>query len=401
MKEIRAREESLNELQRTRKQLGTKIEAAEKKLSKMNPGHKQLQTQQDVLNQLREEGRQLDDSILAEEASLGDYKRQTTKDMMSVKFGGLCELAEKVMIVGNAGKQLIESIPLEETKPGSHRAPYLARARTTDLLASTGLRIAQVTFQSTHSDFAHRNEPGAAPPQQEPFEKFAEPHNLSEFPGGLSPPRPAFLHARASTTAGEKDSNATSSPHLRSRSLSLPDGFDPDFSPVIQPRASASTFSQLSRPSSMFVSQPGRRPDSMFSDPGTDPASGRLGLSEMTDQMLRSATPTPGRRPDSQAVGFHSIAEEPGRTDGQQAFQPPQSGTAEATLTDQLQIPHIPPPAYSPSDQQTFSANDTQQHGEASTGQSGSPAPNPSQPPPSLSSSSSGGDRKLGFPWMR
>lgn len=54
--------------------------------------------QQDLLNQLREEMRQLDSTILVEEARLGDYKRQTTKDWMALKFGGLSELAEKVMV---------------------------------------------------------------------------------------------------------------------------------------------------------------------------------------------------------------------------------------------------------------------------------------------------------------
>lgn len=54
--------------------------------------------QQDLLRQLREEMQQLDSTILVEEARLGDYKRQTTKDWMALKFGGLSELAEKVMV---------------------------------------------------------------------------------------------------------------------------------------------------------------------------------------------------------------------------------------------------------------------------------------------------------------
>lgn len=60
--------------------------------------HKQLQTQQELLHQLREEIRQLDSTIIVEEARLGDYKRQTTKDWMALKFGGLSELAEKAMV---------------------------------------------------------------------------------------------------------------------------------------------------------------------------------------------------------------------------------------------------------------------------------------------------------------
>lgn len=54
--------------------------------------------QQDLVNQLREEMRLLDSTILTQEAQLGDYKRQTTKDWMILKFGGLSELAERVMV---------------------------------------------------------------------------------------------------------------------------------------------------------------------------------------------------------------------------------------------------------------------------------------------------------------
>ncbi|KAG8911393.1 hypothetical protein FRC01_005734 [Tulasnella sp. 417] len=392
MKEVRRREENLSELQRTRKQVGVKTDAAEKKLSKMNPGHKQQLTQRDLINQLREEGRQLDETILAEEAGLGDYKRQTTKDWMTVKFGGLCELAEKVMIVGNTGKQLIEAIPLDQTKPGSHRAPYLARTRTTDLLTSFGQKIEQVKFQSTPSDFAHRHEPEAAGLQGGQLHHFAEPHmanNVTEFgqfPGGISGQPQPFIHTRALTTAAERDLNPTAPPYLHNRSLSLPNSFDGRLSHVIQPRSLASTFHPQSRPSYMPINQPGRSLDSVLNDPGTDPASG-----------LRSTTPTPGRR---SAVGFHSIEEEPDKTGAQPAFHPPQSGTASATLANQQRPPHSAPSTYSRFDQQTFSANDTQQQAEGSPARGGSPEPDRSQAPPSLSLSFSGEDSRLSFPGM-
>jgi hypothetical protein len=49
---------------------------------------------------------------------------------MSFKFGGLEELGEKICIIGELGKLLIEEIPLEETPPGYARAPYQSAART-------------------------------------------------------------------------------------------------------------------------------------------------------------------------------------------------------------------------------------------------------------------------------
>lgn len=49
---------------------------------------------------------------------------------MSYKFGGLEELGEKMCIIGELGKLLLEEIPLEETPPGYDRAPYNAYERT-------------------------------------------------------------------------------------------------------------------------------------------------------------------------------------------------------------------------------------------------------------------------------
>lgn len=49
---------------------------------------------------------------------------------MSYKFGGLEELGEKMCIIGELGKLLLEEIPLEETPPGYDRAPYNAYEKT-------------------------------------------------------------------------------------------------------------------------------------------------------------------------------------------------------------------------------------------------------------------------------
>lgn len=54
--------------------------------------------QRDLLKQLQDEIRQLDSDIMVEEARLGDFKRQTTKDWMALKFGGLVEFAEKALV---------------------------------------------------------------------------------------------------------------------------------------------------------------------------------------------------------------------------------------------------------------------------------------------------------------
>lgn len=55
---------------------------------------------------------------------------RSTKEALSYKFGGLEELGEKMCIIGELGKLLLEEIPLEETPPGYGRAPYTAYERT-------------------------------------------------------------------------------------------------------------------------------------------------------------------------------------------------------------------------------------------------------------------------------
>ena len=98
MKAVRTREENLDELKRRRKSLISDADGAERKLSKMSPENKNLQAQTDLLLGLRNQTRDLDAEILAEEASLGDFKREATRNWMTLKFGGLQELCEKGLV---------------------------------------------------------------------------------------------------------------------------------------------------------------------------------------------------------------------------------------------------------------------------------------------------------------
>lgn len=98
LKEIRTREELLDELKRRRRSVMSKADSAEKKLSKMNPEHKNLVQQTDLLNRLREEIRGLDAEIMRDEAAIGDFKRSATRSWMGLKFGGLLECCEKGVV---------------------------------------------------------------------------------------------------------------------------------------------------------------------------------------------------------------------------------------------------------------------------------------------------------------
>lgn len=135
LKNIRSREEEFEELLKRRRNTGAKAEREEKKLAKMGQENKNLQAQTELLSELRESMKQMDTEILVQEAKLGDFKRQVTKEALGIKFGGCFELAEKAQIVGELGKLLIEEIPLEQTPAGYGRAPYEGAEQTQRLSA--------------------------------------------------------------------------------------------------------------------------------------------------------------------------------------------------------------------------------------------------------------------------
>jgi hypothetical protein len=67
------------------------------------------------------------------------------KEALSYKFGGLEELGEKMCIIGELGKLLLEEIPLEETPPGYGRAPYLGYGRTESAVNEATKCVCQVS----------------------------------------------------------------------------------------------------------------------------------------------------------------------------------------------------------------------------------------------------------------
>ena len=160
----------MEELRRRRRSTANKAETAEKKLAKMGPENKGLPGQTELLERLRVEMRQLDHDIVTEESRLGDFKRQMMKEALSYKFGGLEELGEKMCIIGELGKLLIEEIPLEETPPGYGRAPYTGYDKTENAVNEANKCLATVKFASGS---ANPKPPGIPPPS------FGTPQHLS------------------------------------------------------------------------------------------------------------------------------------------------------------------------------------------------------------------------------
>ncbi|EPQ30512.1 uncharacterized protein PFL1_02038 [Pseudozyma flocculosa PF-1] len=145
-KSIRTREEALADLKSRKRSLGSSIERVEKKLSKMGPENKELMKVTTQLREMRTEMDSLRIEVMEEEAAIGDFKRRTTKEALSIKCGGLLEMAEKLTIMAEIGKLMLGEIPLATTKAGMPRAEYYGFAKTEQLLQEATRSIADVGF---------------------------------------------------------------------------------------------------------------------------------------------------------------------------------------------------------------------------------------------------------------
>ncbi|KAI0321404.1 hypothetical protein OF83DRAFT_311174 [Amylostereum chailletii] len=166
MKAVRTREEKLDGLKSRRKSVAAKAESADKKLNKMTPENKNYQAQTEILVKLRDEIREMDADILAEEASLGDFKREATRMWMTLKFGGLQELCEKGTIVANFGKLIIAELPFDQTQPGAPRPYYLGHSQTEAYGVDAQMALSEVVFHGEPPDGRPRVHPPTGPPPE-------------------------------------------------------------------------------------------------------------------------------------------------------------------------------------------------------------------------------------------
>jgi DNA repair ATPase RecN len=82
-KQLRTREERFSQLKKNKDSLQGKIDAAEKKLAKMSPEHKDLATLSQKLADLRNEMVGMEHSVMNEEAAIGDNRRQTARSAVT------------------------------------------------------------------------------------------------------------------------------------------------------------------------------------------------------------------------------------------------------------------------------------------------------------------------------
>lgn len=145
-KSIRTREEALADLKSRKRSLGSDIEKVERKLAKMGPENKELMKVTAQLKEMRGEMEALHVEVINENAAIGDFKRRTVKEALGIKSGALLEMAEKITILAEISKLMLEEVPLQPTRPGMPRAEYHSFAKTESLLQQATRAIADVGF---------------------------------------------------------------------------------------------------------------------------------------------------------------------------------------------------------------------------------------------------------------
>ncbi|GAC94283.1 hypothetical protein PHSY_001854 [Pseudozyma hubeiensis SY62] len=148
-KSIRTREEALANLKSRKRSLGADIEKVERKLAKMGPENKELMKVTAQLKEMRAEMQGLHIEVMNEDAAIGDFKRRTVKEALGIKSGALLEMAEKLTILAEVSKLMLDEIPLQPTRPGMPRAEYFGFAKTESLLQEATRSIADVGFNPT------------------------------------------------------------------------------------------------------------------------------------------------------------------------------------------------------------------------------------------------------------
>jgi hypothetical protein len=128
-KTLRTREENFIALRKAKDALASRIESAERQLAKTSAEHKDRAARETRLFELKNEMAGMENSVMNEEARLGDFKREALREALSMKLGAMLELAEKQTIVSEMGKLLVAEIPSDRTTPGSVRANYKGALR--------------------------------------------------------------------------------------------------------------------------------------------------------------------------------------------------------------------------------------------------------------------------------
>ncbi|GAA5835890.1 hypothetical protein JCM9279_002133 [Rhodotorula babjevae] len=187
-KEIRSKEENLSALKKSRDSLAGRIDAQERKVSKMKDENKDLPTQRQRLRDMQQEMIGLENTVLVDETRLSDFKRTATREALSLKLGAMLELAEKTVIVSELGKLIVDMLPVDETEPGQPRPYYEGHQRTEELLGEAQRCLQDVVFNPSPL-----TEGISHPPQhQQQYQSGQHDHEYQQYGDGSAHPTNQF-----------------------------------------------------------------------------------------------------------------------------------------------------------------------------------------------------------------
>ncbi|GAA5900030.1 hypothetical protein JCM8208_005570 [Rhodotorula glutinis] len=187
-KEIRSKEENLSALKKSRDSLAGRIDAQERKVSKMKDENKDLPTQRQRLRDMQQEMIGLENTVLVDETRLSDFKRTATREALSLKLGAMLELAEKTVIVSELGKLIVDMLPVDETEPGQPRPYYEGHQRTEELLGEAQRCLQDVVFNPSPL-----TEGMSHPPQhQQQYQSGQHEHEYPQYGEGAAHPTNQF-----------------------------------------------------------------------------------------------------------------------------------------------------------------------------------------------------------------
>ncbi|KAB5590810.1 Sphingolipid long chain base-responsive protein LSP1 [Ceratobasidium theobromae] len=165
--------------------VGGKVDATQKRVdilkTKLKPEHHVYTACNDRLENLKKQAEQMGVDIQTEMAVLEDYKRQATRECMDREFAEVVELSNKMRVIGEAGRRIVQEIPLGATPPGSPRAPYTGRERTVALYSQAIIDIHRIQipndahsgpYQSQPNDYDSRSSSDESTP---PVRMFTRP----------------------------------------------------------------------------------------------------------------------------------------------------------------------------------------------------------------------------------
>ncbi|KAB5590811.1 Eisosome component PIL1 [Ceratobasidium theobromae] len=154
---VRERGQRLSALRMGRAYVGGKLDAAQKRVDKLKsnlkPKHHVYTACNDRLENLKKQAEQIDADIPVEEAAHEDCKRQAAREWLGRKFAEVVELSNKMRVIGEAGRRIVQEIPLGGSPLSDPRVSYTGRERTVALYSQAIIDIHRIQIPNV----AHSN----------------------------------------------------------------------------------------------------------------------------------------------------------------------------------------------------------------------------------------------------